>query len=670
MKKITLALAVIAACGLVSCQREKNIETPEIGENGVAFSLQGAPLTKSMGNALPAETTSIPVDIEGSEEKFYLEESVEDLNAGYAPATKGTPAYTENVGVLYANQMAVHADGFTEADAVFANVDQEMVGGGWRFHHNYNGNPWPADENKAVDFYFAMPATMTSHGVKNLTYGKTDGKQTISFDYTSPIGTVHAATEEGGKETVDNDAAAVQQDIIFAARSLSKADHMAALPNGAPVLFHHALTGVKFRIVNNDEHELDENGNPKGKTKRTQTYITKVTINGLKKSGSCVVTPREETDCYVDDRYDDHSSADHTFTTTGTAGTIAWTYSDGTGEFSQSFEESNIVDYNGTDKGGSFENQGDYPKSFSGAGNKNNLNDSDASMTFWFIPQEMTDDVVMTVEFHVWDGDENQKSKTLTVNLGEIAKKNDLTKAWKAGELRTFSLKPLDVNVDIKDTMDQFIKSDVRIKNTGNVSQYVRVYMIGNWVGKRLLNADDDPDTIDDTILMGYTTEDGEDEVLRWNDKDFTGTAASPDYEDWTAPGGKTYTYEPYGTFVGLPPMGSKNAGGTMVNNWIRHDKFYYYTKPIGPSNFVPDTDPLFTSYTVDENKIPDFWITDNTGLKRLKAVGVHLVMDIAVQAIEAPMDENGNPTKTYLEAWTDALNPNNADPDFNINDL
>ena len=634
MKRITLALAVIAACGLVSCQREKDIETTELGENGIAFILQGAPLTKAAENVRPAETVSIPVEVEDSEEQFYLEETVEDLNAGFAPATKGTPAYTENVGVLYANQMAVHAIGLkasAEADAVYANMDQAMVGGGWRFQHNYNGDPWP-DEDTPVDFYFAMPVNMTGISEDGFTFAKTEGKQTISFDYATPA------------------TASAQQDIIFAARSLSKADYLAALPYGAPVLFHHALTGVKFRIVNNDEHELDSEGNPKGKTDRTQTYITKVTINGLKDSGSCVVTPRKETNGYVDDREDDHSSADHTFTTTGTAGTISWTYAEGTGEFSQSFEESNIVDY----QGGSFENKGDYPESFSGAANKNNLNDADASMTFWFIPQEMTDDVVLTVEFHVWDGDKDQPTKTLTLNLGSIAKNNDLTKAWKAGELRTFSLKPLDVNVDITDKMNQFVKSDVKIKNTGNVSQYVRVYLIGNWVGKRQIKPGEY--NTDDTILMGYTTEDGEDEVLRWNDKDFTGTAAEPVYEKWTAPGGREYDYTPYGTFVDLPPMGTSTAGGTMVHNWIRHDKFYYYTKPIGPSNFVPDTDPLFTSYTVDEKKIPDFWIVDNTGLNRLLAKDVHLVMDIAVQAIEAKLDGNGNPVKTYDQAWAEAL--------------
>ena len=95
----------------------------------------------------------------------------------------------------------------------------------------------------------------------------------------------------------------------------------------------------------------------------------------------------------------------------------------------------------------------------------------------------------------------------------------------------------------------------------------------------------------------------------------------------------------------------------------------FYSKDPIGPGQQVPNTKPLFSSYTLDENKIPDFWIADNTGLKRLLAKDVHLVMDIAVQAIEAPLNADGTPAKTYLEAWTEALNPTGSS-DFNINDL
>ena len=86
---------------------------------------------------------------------------------------------------------------------------------------------------------------------------------TISFNYQSP--------ETG----------AAQQDILFAARSLSKAEHKTALPNGASVLFNHALTGVKFRLGHNNDGV-------------TKTNISKVVFHGLINKGSCVVTPASE----------------------------------------------------------------------------------------------------------------------------------------------------------------------------------------------------------------------------------------------------------------------------------------------------------------------------------------------------------------------------------------
>ena len=523
---------------------------------------------------------------------------------------------------------------------------------------------------------------MTSKGVSNLIYDKsTDGKQTITFDYTA----------------TDGSAATSLQDLIFAARTITKSEAETNRVNGVPVLFHHALTGVKFRIVNNDELALDDNGNPKGKENRTQTYITKVTIKGLKNSGTCTITPREETNGYVDDKTDDYSSGDGTFT----SGVVAWTYKNGTdgslstGVFTQSFTEGqNLTVYAGstTDSetgevtSGSFTNNGNYPDSFSGAANTNNLNDGDASMTFWFIPQALTKDVTIDVEFHVWSGDKNEKTNKLTLKLGEeVLKKtgNDLTltRDWKAGQLRTFSLKPQHVDVEIRDKMTKYIKSDVVIKNTGNVAEYVRVYLIGNWVGYRQIGVDDEGEPVYndyESVLMGYKSNAKNDygeytsfeEVERWNDKDFTWSGevgSTKNYPDWTTPLG-TYHYTPYGVFEDLPEMGTTSGPGKDNGfNWVRHDKFYYYKKPIGPGMQVPDSEPLFSSYEV--GKSPDFYIADNWGERRL-AKNVHLVIDIAVQAIQAPIDEKtGQPIGTYLDAWTAALNPTGA-ANWNINDL
>ena len=656
MKRIYIAMTAIAAVTMVSCQQEKSFDDKPLGKDEFRIALQGSASTRSQELNEPKTFSYLAGKDEASGLDFYLEETVEDLNAAWTPATKGTPVYTENVGKLYHNMNVVAKGGTSDINTHFwAMDDAQRDNAGWRYQGTFT---WAKD---SYDFYMSMPEDMTSNGVSNLVPGKkTDGKLTFNFDYTSPT------------------SATSQQDIIFAARNITKADAETNRVEGVPVLFHHALTGVKFRIANNDVLE-------KGKDGHTQTYITKVTITGLKNSGTCTIIPREETTGYVDDRTNDYSSGDQTFT----SGVVAWNYNDGTGTFSQTFTEAqNVTKYSSsttatgedgeeTTTSGSFTNNGNYPDTFSNAGNTYNLNDGDASMTFWFIPQALTEKVTLTVEFHVWDGTKNQKTNELTLNLGtEVLKKtgNDLTltRDWKAGQIRTFSLKPQHVDVEIEDELEDYVKSDVTIRNTGNVAQYVRVYITGNWVGKRQI-AENKYNT-DETVLMGYTSGERNDdgtykssvEVARWNDKDFRLNGTDKVYEDWTSPAGVTYTYTPFGEFVDLPPMGTKTAGGTAVHNWVRHDKFYYYTLPIGPGAQVPASDPLFTSYTV--GKSPDFWIADNTGVRRL-ADNVHLVMDLMVQAIEAPIGNDGKPTKSYLEAWTEALNPTGA-ADFNINDL
>jgi hypothetical protein len=650
MKKLYIAMAALAAVTLISCEREKSFDDTPLEKNEFRLALHGSASTRSAELMEPKKFTFFAGKDAKTGESFYLEEVVEDLNYT-APATKGTPAYTENVGKLYHNLNVVAKGGENDITTMFWAMDgEQQEDAGWRYRGMFE---WEQD---SYDFYMSMPEDMTSKGVSNLTY---DNK-TIRFKYTAP----------------ENSTAQDLQDLIFAARTITKSEAQANRVNGVPVLFHHALTGVKFRIANNDELEH-------GKEGRTQTYITKVTITGLKDSGTCTITPREETNGYVDDRTGDYSSGDKTFTD----GVVAWTYDESTDTFSQEFTEAqNLTKYSGstttegedgtsTTTSGSFQNNGNYPDSFSNAGATYNLNDADASMTFWFIPQALTADVKITVEFHVWAGDETEETKTLTLKLGEKVLEKEgtdlaLTRDWKAGQLRTFSLKPLTVDVDIRDEMDEYVKSDVYIKNTGNVTEYVRVYIIANWVGYRMIDAENYNSY--ESVLMGYTDAEvdehgvyaNHDEVARWNDKDFTGTDDNKVYEPWYSPSGGPYPYTPYGDFVGLPPMGTKTAGGTMVNNWIRHDKFYYYTLPIGPGEDVPDTDPLFKSYTVGES--PDFWIADNTGVRRL-AKDVHLVMDLAVQGVPA-VDADGN-ALTYLQAWTAALNPDN-DPDFNINDL
>ena len=163
--------------------------------------------------------------------------------------------------------------------------------------------------------------------------------------------------------------------------------------------------------------------------------------------------------------------------------------------------------------------------------------------------------------------------------------------------------------------------------------------MIGNWVGW-VQTAEGVYDE-EDVILMGFTSSDENDntEVKFWNDKD-----------------GLTN----YGTFTGLVQKSTvvpaSSSSPYTIHDWVRYDKYYYYTKPIGPNDAI--SGKLFESYEVGPS--PEFWIVDKWGVRR-KAKNVHLVIDMIVQAIPAPVDNNGNildndDNQGYIRAWVKAL--------------
>lgn len=623
MKKTYIAMAILATVALASCQQEKSFESSRIDENTVVFGISS--IGTRSGDMVISQAT-LPGRIQAGDQSFTLQETVELLDGTPVAETRGIPAYTENVGTLYGSSLGVYSDNAKFGDATYEVMNKDDDAG-WRYNHNYSSDPWPG-ETTPVDFYFRMPADMSGIGDGGFTYTKTtDGKQTISFSYTTPAN------------------ASSQQDILFGARSTTKSEYRTSLPKGVPVLLQHALSGVKFRIVNNDE-------TTKGKDGHTQTYIEKIVVSGLKSTGSCVVTPTGENGNYVDIQ-DNYSSA----------GVVDWTIaeSDTTATYTQEFTEAqNITAYNST-------NTTDKPASFYAAANTNNLNDSDASLTFWFIPQEMTKHVKVKVYFHVWDGTKNGPTDSLTLKLGErilaqTTTQQTLTKTWNAGELRTFSLKPDKVDVEINDKLTEYIKSDVMIRNTGNVAMYVRVNLIGNWVGKLQLSKDED-DLSDPTILMGYVNktaaEDGTDyQVWPWNDKDGASGYVNQEGSNYFNENAKPKydgTNIGYGEFIDLPAKcaTSDTTGHSNGHHWYRFDKYYYYALPIGPGEYMAASDVLFKSYTV--GKSPVFWVADAWG-ERWPAQNVHLEMDVVAQSIEADLDDDGNETSDFMHAWAKAL--------------
>ncbi len=284
MKNSCIKLAVLMmAAFAVSCQVSETFEDSYIPEKG-DFLIRLGNNTKATkaSDVAPMGVNGAVIDL-GTQDgtNFYLEETITRLDGqANGPETKGTPAYTENVGVLYSTLGLYAAGNF--GNVGFARLDNEMFNGGWRYKHTYATDPWPS-ESEQVGFYLRMPETMngvTTTMTAAALYGKDASGNTvpgaITFDYTSPT-------------TVAN-----MQDIGFAYRTMSKEDYKGYGKNVAPFLFNHALTGVKFAIGNTD---IEENG----------ISITEVIFKGLYDKGTCTIKPVSE-DSYTDNRTNYSSS--------------------------------------------------------------------------------------------------------------------------------------------------------------------------------------------------------------------------------------------------------------------------------------------------------------------------------------------------------------------------
>ena len=606
MKKIYSAMAAMLAVALTSCQKEEQaLMNEEFSPNTVVFGVGRTAGTKAAGPAVISRQNISSIDnkeVDGL--KLFLEETVTLLDA--TPATKGTPAYTENVGTLYGNKLGVYSPDSNFGDATYEKMDNALKDGGWRYQHNYASNPWPADEDDAVDFYFRMPSDMSGIGEDGFKYGTgfTGGAAgKISFSYTSP------------------GSAAEQQDILFGYRSASKSDYQTSLPNGIPVLLNHALTGVKFALADDIKSTI---------------MIDSVAFTGLIDNGTCVVTPASE-DNYVDNITNFSSSA---------SGVVVWTDTTRTG-VSMSANYSDTVSY-AKNTAGSFDSAGDYPKSFANGGNKNNLDDADgnAAQTFWLIPQKLAANAKLTIRYVVKATPDatTGTSYTFTIDFGKTLK--DKSVEWKAGELHTYTIRVDDVNVKIEDavtitsgqtasytddhgdthTIYGGTKNGITITNTGNTDAFIRAAITGQWV---------DEDGAPVFSFTDFTVEDIILEIASWyNDQFGTGNGH-------------------FGVFDGLVGYTKNGKDGTGNAGWVKgNDGYYYYTTKVAP-NATTGT-ALFNSYTVTLANVP-----------KIKVAGalqeVHFVMEISTQAISAKKLDGSD--YAWNKAWENALG---SDPSAN----
>ena len=586
MNKIAMSVIAVSAVFFVSCQmNEEDFKVHHGTEDEIAFRI-GPAQTRSVASeeAKPSDILTLRNEVTG--QKFVFEETLEELNPGSKGlATRGAPAYTVNVAEMYKafNAYVTNASGtkiFDNGDFTFNKDDEFWVR---RFYQN----PWK--DADPLYFFMYMPTDMTSNGVTlgSDAYSIESGKQKIKFTYKSkPTG-------------------ADQQDIIFAARSLAEDEYDAQ--QGADILFHHALTGVKFRVANDN-------------TGTTKTLITKVVLTGLKDQGTCTIT------------YDN---------ATGTNATVVWTPGSSTGTFTQEFanpkytpadsakNSDGTINYDKTNE--DFKDKfGDTWYAAADSVNTKNLNDTTGALTFWFIPQTLNSDVKLTVYFRVKTPDTPDGTEIeVSTNFGEKLSNVE----WKAGQLRTYSLRPTDVDVEIFDTMKGWKKDSLHVTNTGNVDEYVRMMVVGNWYDK------------DGNILVGYKYA-GNEDPSTLDEGDDIDTMIVPWFREDDTPG---YDYGSYfdDTFkYGRPASGSKWVRGT--------GSYFYYTEVIGAGDKLSGTESLFKKYEYPSDKVPTIYVPSTTSNVRTPAEGVHLVMEVVVQAI-GTIDPDGNPYEDCWAAWTAA---------------
>ena len=591
MKKLYYALAALAAILLTSCVKEPLInEITPLGENDIAFVLGGVS-TKSLETAPVVQTgVTLPMGADNKGNKYYLDETIEELNP--SPVTKGAPAYTVNVGNLYST-MAVHAAsgnfGDSEGNAVFEVMDEmclhdktdENSGNGWRYTKGYDHNPWP-EETEKVDFYLRMPAGDENGnvgGLSELTYAA----KKIEFDF-APMAT-----------------AADQEDLLFGQTSISHNDHNGYYPNGAPVTMYHALTGIKFRVGN------DNSGS-------TKTIITGVEISGISGTGHCVIDPAAENKVVW------------------TPGTPSANY-----KYSQTFKNQAYDSAANVDGSVTYtkptEGEAPFGDSWYAAANDKNLNNAGGTWTFWLIPQTVPEGAVLKVTFRVKTPDTPQGTE-ITHTISDFGAKLNSVE-WKAGQLRTYTLRPTDVDVEIFDNMSGLVKSNLHITNTGNVDEYVRLMLVGNWYDK------------DGDILVGYKYAGNETNLPEGTDID---EMADP----WFRGDARWNQYFDYGEedkiFVDGIPVAS-----SAKNKWIfGTGSYFYYPDAIGAgSTLDPQTQALFKNYTLPQAAIPTIYIPSAHSNVRVEAEGVHLVMEVVIQAISTVNPDTGEPFADWEAAWT-----------------
>ena len=124
--------------------------------------------------------------------------------------------------------------------------------------------------------------------------------------------------------------------------------------------------------------------------------------------------------------------------------------------------------YSGQSQNGSYTE--DINMTVNSSDNGKVMNDTEA--TFMMIPQPLSDASKFVMTFSI-EGREYTLEKAF----------NTIVSAWEADKKYVFKIGlPDEIDVDIEDNVEEFVKKDVTIQNTGIATGYIRAAIIGYWI--------------------------------------------------------------------------------------------------------------------------------------------------------------------------------------------
>ena len=431
-------------------------------ENTIAFTLGQSSNTRAAGTASTVVAPSNVFDLPGEtdeEPDFCLVETVTDMDEEAYDAvgtTRGTPAYTENFASLYGSDLYGTAFEPQEGSAQLTDVWGSYLENGGTvnfkpvegtsntYAYDYSRGQkvnlaWPED-NKLL--YFLQAPYTTTSALKPKFYA--DGH--IEFDYTDPTTPASGVITNG---------AAKQKDFLFTSKVMEKGTK----DTKNHVLLYHALTGVKFRMGNVDP-VIGNNSNP-----TVKTAITKVTIKDVMSKGHCTITPAYEDGTNTSDGNKSNKKNEDNASTKSAACSL-WKDWTAKVDYVQSFDVKNnvndLVSYTSDNSA--------FAESFysEGTADRNLTMGEGSGEVLLFVPQELKD-VDLIVDF--------------TINGTPYQRTVKFSADWKAGDLHTYTLTVNKAAVSVTDEMneDKHVKSNVTVRNTGNVIAYIRASYAIAW---------------------------------------------------------------------------------------------------------------------------------------------------------------------------------------------